>query len=148
MVSHASGLLHGGHGITHGQRYILVNPQGMALPCHLALTLPGLEFQNVKQHSLGDIWRDSPGFNAFRGDAWMPEPCRSCERKNEDFGGCRCQAFALTGQAANTDPACSLSPHHGLITEARAVAAEQTPLIQIGIRYRSGQAKRLRDGIH
>jgi len=123
-----------------GKRYLLVNPEGLALPCHLALTLPGLHFENVKERSLAEIWHDSPGFAAFRGDAWMPEPCRSCERKAEDFGGCRCQAFALTGDAANTDPTCSLSPHHELITEARVNAA--APLIQIGIRYRSGQTKR------
>jgi pyrroloquinoline quinone biosynthesis protein E len=110
-----------------GRRFIVVSPDGLALPCHAAHTVPDLSFENVKDRSLGDIWRDSPGFNAFRGEAWMPEPCRSCDRRGIDFGGCRCQAFHLTGRAAATDPACHLSPDHGLIERARAVAAERPP---------------------
>jgi pyrroloquinoline quinone biosynthesis protein E len=106
-----------------GRRFILISPDGLALPCHVAHTLPGIEWETVRRRSLGDIWRDSPGFNRFRGEAWMPEPCRSCDRRALDFGGCRCQAFHLTGSAAATDPACSLSPHHGLIEAARAAAA-------------------------
>ena len=102
-----------------GRRFVVVSPDGLALPCHVAHTLPGLTFENVKARPLGDIWRDSPVFNAFRGEAWMPEPCRSCDRRAIDFGGCRCQAFHLTGNAAATDPACSLSPDHGLIEAAR-----------------------------
>ena len=117
-----------------GKRYLLVSPDGLALPCHLAHTLPGLSFDNVLERSLDDIWHRSPGFAAFRGDAWMPEPCRSCERKEIDFGGCRCQAFHLTGDAAATDPACSLSPKHDLIRAAREAARE--PLIPLGLRYR------------
>jgi pyrroloquinoline quinone biosynthesis protein E len=106
-----------------GRRFLVVSPDGLVLPCHAAHTLPGLEFENVRQGgALGDIWRDSPGFNAFRGEAWMPEPCRSCDRRSIDFGGCRCQAFHLTGNAAVTDPACRLSPSHGLVEAARAQA--------------------------
>jgi pyrroloquinoline quinone biosynthesis protein E len=118
-----------------GKRYLLVTPDGLALPCHLAHTLPGLRFDNVQERSLDEIWNHSAAFAAFRGEAWMPEPCKSCERRAVDFGGCRCQAFHLTGDAAATDPACSLSPQHALITEARA-AAQQPPLIPLGLRYR------------
>src|SRR5262249_53302924 len=82
-----------------GQRYIVVTPGGLALPCHLAHTLPDLRFDNVRARPLAEIWRDSAGFRAFRGENWMPEPCRSCERRTVDFGGCRCQAFHLTGNA-------------------------------------------------
>jgi pyrroloquinoline quinone biosynthesis protein E len=102
-----------------GRRFILVSPDGLALPCHVAHTLPGNTFESVREHPLGEIWRDSPGFNWFRGDQWMPEPCRSCDRRAIDYGGCRCQAFHLTGDAAATDPACSLSPHHRLVEAAR-----------------------------
>jgi PqqA peptide cyclase len=110
-----------------GRRFIVVSPDGLALPCHAAHTLPGLTFDRVTERSLEDIWKDSPGFAAFRGEAWMPEPCRSCERRGLDFGGCRCQAFHLTGAAAATDPACRLSPDHGLIEAARAAATAQGP---------------------
>ena len=105
-----------------GRRFVVVSPDGLALPCHVAHTLPGLVFENVKDRPLEAIWCDSPAFNAFRGEAWMPEPCRSCERRAIDFGGCRCQAFHLTRNAAATDPACSLSPDHGLIEAAREQA--------------------------
>lgn len=101
-----------------GNVYILVTPDGRALPCHGATQISHLEFVNVREHALDWIWDQSPIFNAFRGDSWMKEPCRSCPRKALDFGGCRCQAFALTGDAANTDPVCSLSPRHELITQA------------------------------
>lgn len=111
-----------------GRRFIVVSPDGLALPCHAAHTLPGLSFESVTNCSLGDIWRDSPGFNAFRGEAWMSEPCRSCERRAIDFGGCRCQAFHLTGRAAATDPACHLAPDHDLIEKARAAATEGHPV--------------------
>ena len=104
------------------RRFVVVSPAGLALPCHAAHTLPGLRWDSVSERPLGEIWRESPAFNAFRGDAWMPEPCRSCERRAMDFGGCRCQAFALTGRAEATDPVCSLSPDHGLIEAARAEA--------------------------
>jgi len=101
-----------------GNVYILVTPDGRALPCHGATQITHLEFVNVREHSLEWIWGQSPIFNAFRGDTWMKEPCRSCPRKAQDFGGCRCQAFALTGDATNVDPVCSLSPRHDIIEQA------------------------------
>ena len=101
-----------------GNVYILLTPDGRALPCHGATQIPDLEFVDVRRHDLAWIWRQSPIFNAFRGDSWMQEPCRSCPRKAHDFGGCRCQAFALTGDARATDPVCSLSPNHGIIEAA------------------------------
>ena len=101
-----------------GNVYILLTPDGRALPCHGATQIPDLEFVDVRRHDLAWIWRQSPIFNAFRGDRWMQEPCRSCPRKGQDFGGCRCQAFALTGDARATDPVCSLSPKHGIIEAA------------------------------
>ena len=103
-----------------GRRFIVVTPDGLALPCHAAHTLPGLSFENVRHWPLADIWYESPGFNAFRGESWMAEPCRSCPRRVLDFGGCRCQAFHLTGNAAATDPACSLAPRHDVVVGARA----------------------------
>ncbi len=98
-----------------GTVYIVVAPNGTVLPCHAATQITSLQFDSVRDHSLGWIWEQSPGFQAFRGDAWMREPCRSCARKTVDFGGCRCQAFMLTGDARNTDPVCTLSPNRGLI---------------------------------
>ncbi|MFL6799022.1 MAG: pyrroloquinoline quinone biosynthesis protein PqqE [Xanthobacteraceae bacterium] len=98
-----------------GRRSLNVTPGGKVLPCHAAETIPGLDFWNVRDHSLADIWTSSPAFNAFRGTTWMKEPCASCSRREEDFGGCRCQAFALTGDAAAADPVCHLSPHHSAL---------------------------------
>ncbi len=100
-----------------GALFLTVTADGLALPCHEARMLPGLEFPNVRSHDLKWIWYDSPGFNAYRGDSWMKEPCRSCPEKVKDFGGCRCQAYMLTGDATNTDPVCGLSPLHHLVTE-------------------------------
>jgi pyrroloquinoline quinone biosynthesis protein E len=110
----------GGWGRTH----LIVTPDGRALPCHGAAELP-LAFWNVRERSLVECWRDAPGMNAFRGDAWMPEPCRSCPDKARDFGGCRCQAFALTGEAAATDPACALAPRHALVAAAHGDAPSE-----------------------
>jgi len=104
-----------------GSIFLTVTPDGTALPCHAARMLP-LQFPNVKNSSVGEIWYDSASFNHFRGDAWMKEPCRSCPEKTRDFGGCRCQAYLLTGDAANADPVCDLSPHHHLVAEAVARA--------------------------
>lgn len=98
-----------------GRAILTIDPKGDVLPCHAARTLPNLEFANVKDHSLRWIWQESPAFQAYRGTDWMPEPCRSCERREIDFGGCRCQAMALTGDPRATDPACELSPHHARI---------------------------------
>lgn len=104
-----------------GQIFLTVTPDGTALPCHSARQLP-VQFPNVKDRSLEDIWYRSFGFNKYRGNDWMKEPCRSCDEKDKDFGGCRCQAYMLTGDAANADPVCSKSQHHGKILQARAEA--------------------------
>ena len=111
-----------------GRKLMNVSPAGKVLPCHAAESIPGLEFWFVQDHSLEEIWRDSPAFNAFRGTDWMPEPCRSCERKEVDWGGCRCQALALLGDAALTDPACGKSPFHARIEAlATSEAADAAP---------------------
>jgi pyrroloquinoline quinone biosynthesis protein E len=101
-----------------GSVFLTIAPDGTALPCHAARMLPGLAFPKVTEASIREIWFDATAFNHFRGDAWMKEPCRSCPEKTRDFGGCRCQAYLLTGDAANADPVCDLSPHHHLVTEA------------------------------
>ena len=98
--------------------FLNLTADGLALPCHEARMLPGLEFPSVREHDLRWIWHDSPAFNRYRGDAWMKEPCRSCPEKAKDHGGCRCQAYLLTGDAALADPVCDKSPHHVLITRA------------------------------
>lgn len=100
-----------------GRQSLNVTPSGKVLPCHAAETLPGLVFWTVRDRSLRDIWESSPAFQAYRGTAWMAEACASCPHKGVDFGGCRCQAFALTGEARNTDPACELSPRHAALRE-------------------------------
>ncbi|WP_437616018.1 pyrroloquinoline quinone biosynthesis protein PqqE [Erwinia sp. V71] len=104
-----------------GAIFLSVTPEGMALPCHSARQLP-VQFPSVLEHDLQHIWYDSFGFNKYRGYDWMPEPCRSCSEKEKDFGGCRCQAFMLTGNADNADPVCSKSAHHGKIIAAREQA--------------------------
>jgi PqqA peptide cyclase len=109
-----------------GRRSLNVAPGGRVLPCHAAESIPGLEFWSVREHSLADIWANSPAFNAFRGTDWMREPCRSCERREIDFGGCRCQAFALTGDARATDPVCHLAPRHDEVA-ALAAAHDEAP---------------------
>lgn len=100
-----------------GRRFLNISPSGKVLPCHAAESITGMTFDNVRQRGLGDIWRNSEAFNRFRGQDWMPEPCRSCDNREVDWGGCRCQAFAITGNAANTDPACQLSPNHARLVE-------------------------------
>jgi pyrroloquinoline quinone biosynthesis protein E len=110
------------------RRSLNVTPAGKVLPCHAAETIPGLEFWSVREHSLAEIWESSPAFRAFRGFEWMKEPCASCPRRFEDFGGCRCQAFALTGDARATDPVCHFSPHHGLVV-ALAADHRETPYV-------------------
>jgi PqqA peptide cyclase len=101
-----------------GRQLLLIDPAGRALPCHAAGVIPGLRFDNVREHGLDWIWQHSAAFQKFRGEDWMPEPCRSCDRRKEDYGGCRCQAFLLTGDASNTDPVCELAPLHHLIEAA------------------------------
>ena len=98
-----------------GRGVILIDPAGRALPCHAAGSIPGLEFDNVKARTLRWIWEESAAFQKFRGEDWMPEPCRSCDRRALDFGGCRCQALALIGDATATDPVCTLSPAHNVV---------------------------------
>ena len=105
-----------------GTTFITVNPDGEVLPCQSAKVIPDLEFPNVRDHDLGEIWRNPDLFNRFRGTDWMIEPCASCPEKEIDLGGCRCQAFLLTGKATNADPVCSLSPHHENVTKATAAA--------------------------
>ena len=98
-----------------GRQFFNISPSGKVLPCHAAESITGLQFDSVRDKSIAWIWDNSPAFNLYRGTEWMPEPCQSCEFKEADFGGCRCQAFALTGSASNTDPACSFSPLHASI---------------------------------
>ena len=110
------------------RQFLNVTPSGKVLPCHAAETIPELAFESVTARSLAEIWRHSPAFNRFRGTSWMPEPCRSCERREIDWGGCRCQALAITGDAAKTDPACGLSPQHdALVALAEAESAREAP---------------------
>ncbi len=123
-----------------GRQTLVVRPDGRVLPCHSADAIPGLEFFSVMEHDLRECWEAAPGMNAFRGEAWMPEPCRSCPERGRDFGGCRCQAFFLTGRAEATDPACALAPERDALLTARAEAerlrgAEGPPLV-----YRSPRA--------
>jgi pyrroloquinoline quinone biosynthesis protein E len=124
-----------------GNLFLDITPDGTALPCHSARQLP-VQFPNVREQSIEQIWRHSFGFNRFRGDDWMPEPCRSCDEKHKDFGGCRCQAFMLTGDASNADPVCSKSAHHGIILAARA-EAEQAPGALADLQFRNEKASKL-----
>ena len=105
-----------------GNIFLTITPDGTALPCHTAKMLKGIDFPNVRDMSVQDIWYQSPGFNHFRGDAWMKEPCRTCPEKEKDLGGCRCQAFMLTGDAANADPVCDKSAFHSRVQDAVAYA--------------------------
>jgi len=119
-----------------GRRLLLIDPSGQVLPCHAAGVIPGMEFANVRQHPLEWIWRESSAFQRFRGEQWMPEPCKSCERRTEDFGGCRCQAFLLTGDANATDPVCQLSPDHHLVETAQSAAKSNS---QVSWSYRTSE---------
>jgi PqqA peptide cyclase len=101
-----------------GRDLMLIDPTGRAMPCHSAGVIPGMEFANAAEQPIRSIWESSPAFERFRGEEWMQEPCRSCERRQVDFGGCRCQALLLTGDAAATDPVCSLSPLRSIVDEA------------------------------
>ncbi len=101
------------------RRYLVVTPEGRVQPCHMAGTIPGLGLPHVGDAPLGELWRQHPAFTRYRGTRWMPEPCRSCVRRDVDFGGCRCQAYALTGDAGATDPACRHAPGHPLVLAAR-----------------------------
>jgi len=120
-----------------GRGIITITPWGKVLPCHAAETIPGLDFDNVRGKRLGDIWRGSQAFNAFRGIAWMREPCRSCELREVDWGGCRCQAFAFAGAAAEADPACGKSSRHAAFTQ---VAMQEASAPAPAFRYRRPRA--------
>jgi pyrroloquinoline quinone biosynthesis protein E len=111
-----------------GRQMMLIDPIGQALPCHSAGIIPGLHFDNVHDHDLAWIWESSPAFERFRGDAWMPETCLACPRKERDFGGCRCQAFLLTGDAEAIDPVCRYSPNHELLQALRIPSANALPI--------------------
>ena len=99
-----------------GRKLMLIQPSGHALPCHAAAVIPGMKFERITDRPLEWIWEHSPSFTKFRGEDWMPEPCGSCDRRTVDFGGCRCQALLLAGDAYVTDPVCSLAPSHGIVT--------------------------------
>ncbi len=113
-----------------GRRLMLINPGGKVLPCHAAEVIPGMTFENVRERTLEFIWQQSSSFQRFRGEEWMPEPCRSCDQRTIDFGGCRCQALLLTGNAAATDPACSLAPEHHIVEAALAEANSSAAVSQ------------------
>ena len=122
-----------------GAIHLTVAPDGVAMPCQEARVIPGLQFDSVREKPLDWIWHESSLFRKYRGLDWLPESCSSCSEKEKDFGGCRCQAFLLTGDASNTDPACSRSPHHGVVQQAVAVR-EQTMRFQKPLIKRSAQA--------
>jgi PqqA peptide cyclase len=125
-----------------GQKLMLVTPTGDALPCHAAQAIPGMHFDNLKDRSLLEIWEKSEAFQKFRGEEWMPEPCKSCDRRARDFGGCRCQAFLLTGDAAATDPVCYLAPQRPKVDAVLAAVngPSAEPLVKLAWLYRSNPA--------
>jgi pyrroloquinoline quinone biosynthesis protein E len=115
-----------------GRKVMLITPPGDALPCHAAAVIPGMEFENIREKSLREIWEVSEAFNKFRGESWMQEPCKSCDRRAQDFGGCRCQALLLAGDASATDPVCSLSPKRqavdAILVDANPAPSAETSL--------------------
>src|SRR5215468_2365360 len=126
-----------------GSVFLNIAPDGLALPCQAARMLPGLTFPSVREASIREVWYDSPAFNAYRGESWMREPCRSCPERGKDFGGCRCQAYMLTGEAANADPVCSLSPEHSRVTNAVARAQQAMPAATQPIVFRERRESRV-----
>jgi pyrroloquinoline quinone biosynthesis protein E len=130
-----------------GRIFLSIAPDGTALPCHAAADLPGLTLPNVRDHSLEWIWNDSPDFNRFRGEAWMQQPCAGCDERATCFGGCRCQAYLLTGDAAAADPACSKSASHDVILQAVEQAAGLRSLPQPIMRNKRNVARALRLGV-
>ncbi|WP_193368297.1 pyrroloquinoline quinone biosynthesis protein PqqE [Pelagibius marinus] len=120
-----------------GRQFLNISPAGKVLPCHAAESITSLTFDRVTDRSLRDIWENSEAFKAYRGTDWMPEPCRSCERKEIDWGGCRCQAFALTGEAGNVDPACGKSPVHEAM---QALATAESAKDETAFHYRTRKA--------
>ena len=127
-----------------GRRFLMVDPRGRALPCHAAATIPGMSLPSVREAGLEEIWYESAAFNRFRGIGWMPEPCASCDRREIDWGGCRCQALALAGDAAAADPVCHKSPAHhrieeivGAISASAPTGSAAQPLVYRGRRHQS-----------
>jgi len=116
------------------QKTIVIAPDGLVLPCHATRGLPGLAFHRFPERDLRTCWEDAPGMGAFRGEDWMRAPCRDCPERARDFGGCRCQAFALTGDPAEADPACSLAPRHDVVLAARAEASSLAPPPPLALR--------------
>ena len=125
-----------------GNIFLSIAPDGMALPCQGARQLPGLDFPNVRDHDIEWIWYESDAFNQYRGDSWMKEPCRTCPERGKDFGGCRCQAFQMTGDATNADPVCGLSPHHSKIVQAVEAANTNDVLENIPLVFRNSKNSR------
>ncbi len=123
-----------------GNVFLTIAPDGTALPCHAARELPGMELPNVRDMTIAEIWNGSNDFNRFRGFDWMTEPCRSCDEKEKDFGGCRCQAYMLTGNAANTDPVCNKSPNRHIVDDALMagrIEAEKPIIAQKPLMFRN-----------
>ena len=129
-----------------GRSYIVVTPDGAALPCHGATGIAGMEFDSVRDRTLEWIWRESPAFNAYRGEEWMRPPCRDCARRSTDFGGCRCQAYALTGDAAATDPVCALAPGRPVIDAALAESSDEAAYEYRGYRQ-AGASSAIRTSV-
>lgn len=130
-----------------GRRLMLINPAGKVLPCHAAEVIPGITFENVFEKSLDSIWQESASFQRFRGEQWMPEPCRSCDQRAVDFGGCRCQALLLTGNAVATDPVCSLAPSHQIVETALAEANSEKAVAPAPVASSFVQLQRSTDGL-
>ena len=124
-----------------GAVFVLVAPDGVALPCHSARMLPGLDAPSVRDLPLREIWYDSPAFNRYRGDAWMSEPCSSCDDRGRDFGGCRCQAFLLAGAAEAADPVCGKSPQRGVVDGIVAAASAAAAAPAQPLRFVPGAAR-------
>lgn len=120
-----------------GRKLMLITPNGDALPCHAARVIPGMSFENVKLRGLREIWEESDAFQKFRGEAWMQEPCKTCDRRSQDFGGCRCQAFLLAGDPAATDPVCSLAPQRPRV-DAILAALNDANSVGAGMVYPGG----------
>src|SRR5229473_1986923 len=116
-----------------GRKLMLITPSGDALPCHAAQVIPGLSFENVKDRGLREIWEHSAAFQKFRGEDWMQQPCKTCDRREQDFGGCRCQALLLAGDAAATDPVCSLAPLRPKVDAILAIANSLSALVGAGL---------------
>jgi pyrroloquinoline quinone biosynthesis protein E len=129
-----------------GRTFLSIAPDGTALPCQAAAQLPGIVFPNVREDDVESIWVRSDAFNKYRGEQWMKAPCRDCPERARDFGGCRCQAYLLTGDARNADPVCSLSPHHGTILDTLD-SVQQSPAVTTPLVYRNPRnSKRLSAG--